>query len=101
MLSFSRPSVSNDNPYSESIFRILKYRQEYPEKAFADLDDARKWVIGFSKWYNDEHRHSGIKFVTPSDRHQGLDNAILLNRVAVCNKAKAQNPNRWSGEIKN
>jgi putative transposase len=101
MPSFSRPSVSNDNPYSESIFRTLKYRPEYPEKAFADLDDARKWVIGFSQWYNDEHRHSGIKFVTPSDRHQGFDNAILLNRVAVYNRAKAQNPSRWSGKIKN
>lgn len=101
MPSFSRPSVSNDNPYSESIFRTLKYRPEYPEKAFADLDDARKWVTGFTKWYNDEHRHSGIKFVTPSARHQGLDNAILLNRVEVYSRAKAQNPSRWSGEIKN
>jgi putative transposase len=101
MPSFSRPSVSNDNPYSESIFRTLKYRPEYPEKAFKDIDDARKWVSEFEKWYNDEHRHSGIKFVTPSQRHQGLDNDILLNRVNVYNKAKAQNPTRWSSEIKN
>jgi putative transposase len=101
MPSFSRPSVSNDNPYSESIFRTLKYRPEYPEKAFKDIDDARKWVSEFEKWYNDEHRHSGIKFVTPSQRHQGLDNDILLNRVNVYNKAKAQNPTRWSSEVKN
>lgn len=101
MPSFSRPSVSNDNPYSESIFRTLKYRPEYPEKAFEDLDAAREWVFGFTKWYNDEHRHSGIKFVTPSKRHQGLDDAILLNRVAVYKRAKAEKPSRWSGEIKN
>ena len=101
MPSFSRPSVSNDNPYSESIFRTLKYRPEYPEKAFEDIDAARQWVIGFTKWYNEEHRHSGIKFVTPSERHQGLDDAILLNRVEVYNRAKTQNPSRWSGEIKN
>lgn len=99
--SFSRPSVSNDNPYSESIFRTLKYRPEYPEKAFKDINDARKWVTVFTKWYNEEHRHSGIKFVTPSERHQGLDNAILLNREEVYNRAKAQNPSRWSGKIKN
>lgn len=101
MASFSRPSVSNDNPYSESIFRTLKYRPEYPEKAFIDLDNARKWVNGFTKWYNEEHRHSGIKFVTPSERHQGLDGAILLNRIEVYSKAKKQNPSRWSGDIKN
>lgn len=101
MASFSRPSVSNDNPYSESIFRTLKYRPEYPEKAFLDLDNAREWVNGFTKWYNEEHRHSGIKFVTPSERHQELDGAILLNRIEVYSKAKIQNPSRWSGDIKN
>jgi putative transposase len=91
----------NGSPYSESIFRTLKYRPEYPEKAFSDIDEARKWVTGFTKWYNEEHRHSGIKFVTPSERHQRIDDAILLNRVEVYNRAKAQNPSRWSGEIKN
>ncbi len=101
MASFSRPSVSNDNPYSESIFRTLKYRPEYPEKAFVDLDSAREWVNGFTKWYNEDHRHNGIKFVTPSERHQGLDGAILLNRIEVYSKAKIQNPSRWSGDIKN
>lgn len=99
--SFSRPSVSNDNPYSESIFRTLKYRPEYPEKAFEDIDSAREWVIGFTKWYNEEHRHSGIKFVTPDERHQKKDDGILLNRICVYNTAKAQNPSRWSKEIRN
>lgn len=98
--SFSRPSVSNDNAYSESIFRTLKYRPEYPEKAFEDINAAREWVSGFTKWYNEEHRHSGIKFVTPSQRHQLKDDEILLNRISVYNKAKAQNPSRWSKGIR-
>jgi len=99
--SFSRPSVSNDNPYSESLFRTLKYRPEYPEKPFEDLSDARSWVTGFVSWYNDEHRHSGIKFVTPEQRHTGKDVDILENRKHVYMSAKAKNPSRWSGEIKN
>ena len=101
MPSFSRPSVSNDNPYSESLFRTLKYRPEYPEKAFEDLLDARCWVKGFVQWYNNEHRHSGIKFVTPEQRHLGKDIEILTNRTQVYVEAKAKNPSRWSGEIKN
>lgn len=99
--SFSRPSVSNDNPYSESIFRTLKYRPEYPEKCFADLDAARDWVKGFVQWYNNDHCHSGIKFVTPAQRHSGKDVEILAQRKQVYQKAKTQNPERWSGEIKN
>jgi len=99
--SFSRPSVSNDNPYSESLFRTLKYRPEYPEKPFEDLSDARSWVTGFVSWYNDEHRHSRIKFVTPKQRHTGKDIDILENRTQVYMSAKARNPSRWSGEIKN
>jgi putative transposase len=70
MPSFSRPSVSNDNPYSESLFRTLKYRPSYPEKKFTGLVQARTWVDSFVTWYNDEHCHSGIKFVTPVARHQ-------------------------------
>ena len=101
MPSFSRPSVSNDNPYSESIFRTLKYRPEYPERAFDNISSARQWVESFVSWYNDEHRHSGIKFVTPSQRHQQLDKAILKNRDKVYGKAKAKNPERWSGKTRN
>ena len=99
--SFSRPSVSNDNPYSESIFRTLKYRPEYPEKAFEDLLAAKSWVKDFEQWYNHEHRHSGIKFVTLEQRHSGKDVAILANRKQVYLNAKAENPSRWTGEIKN
>jgi len=99
--SFSRPSVSNDNPYSESVFRTLKYRPEYPEKPFAEISAARDWVSGFVKWYNTEHRHSGIKFTTPDERHTGKDIEILSKRKEVYKKAQLKNPSRWSGKIKN
>jgi len=99
--SFSRPSVSNDNPYSESLFRTLKYRPEYPENPFTDLTDARNWVQGFVHWYNEDHLHSAIKFVTPGQRHRGEDIQILASRKQVYLKAKLKNPNRWSGDIRN
>lgn len=75
--SFSRPSVSNDNPFSESLFKTLKYRPEYPKQPFEDLDQARSWVQGFATWYNTEHRHSALKFVTPHQRHTGQDRVAL------------------------
>jgi len=99
--SFNRPSVSNDNPYSESLFRTLKYRSEYPEKAFEDLPAARSWVQGFVHWYNHEHLHSAIKFVTPEQRHSGEDKDILARRKQVYQQAKLKHPERWSGEIRN
>lgn len=98
--SFSRPSVSNDNPYSESLFRTLKYRPEYPETLFDNLALARDWVMGFVRWYNDEHLHSGIKFVTPSQRHSGKDREILAQRQRVYQHAKTKHPERWSRDIK-
>ena len=99
--SFSRPSVSNDNPYSESLFRTLKYRPEYPEKAFSNLETARHWVTGFVYWYNEEHLHSEIKFVTPGQRHRGEDMEILAHRKQVYQVAQSKNPERWSGDIRN
>jgi len=99
--SFSRPSVSNDNPYSESLFRTLKYRPEYPENQFENLAAARDWVAGFVGWYNDEHLHSGIKFVTPSQRHAGKDVEILAQRKRVYQVAKNKHPERWSRDIRN
>ena len=101
MPSFSRPSVSNDNPYSESLFRTLKYRPEYPEKAFNNLATVRAWVKGFVYWYNNEHLHSAIKFVTPEQRHKGEDKEILVKRKCVYQQAKSRHPERWSGEIRN
>jgi len=99
--SFSRPSVSNDNPYSESLFRTLKYRPDYPEQPFEDVTAARDWILFFVNWYNNEHLHSAIKFITPEQRHTGQDKEILANRKALYQQAKSKNPNRWSGEIRN
>jgi transposase InsO family protein len=99
--SFSRPSVSDDNPFSESLFRTLKYCPEYPAEAFESLADAKDWVQKFVKWYNEEHKHSGIKFVTPSQRHSGQEVTILKNRKDIYEKAKSENPNRWSKETRN
>jgi transposase InsO family protein len=99
--SLSRPSVSNDNPYSESQFRTMKCHPQYPRKPFADLTEARNWVARFIDWYNEEHRHSSIGFVTPSQRHAGLDKAMLKYREQVYEEARQRNPNRWSGSTRN
>ena len=99
--SFSRPSVSDDNPYSESLFRTLKYRPEYPHKPFESIEHARAWVTSFVAWYNAEHRHSGIRFVTPDERHDGREHAVLANRVSVYERARRRNPNRWSRATRN
>ncbi len=101
MPSFSRPSVSDDNPYSESLFKTLKYHPGYPDKPFTSLEEARVWVVGFQRWYNEEHRHSGLKFVTPGQRHRGEDIAILEQRRQLYEAAKKQCPNRWSGKTRN
>jgi putative transposase len=101
MPSFSRPAVSNDNPYSEAMFRTLKYRPDYPKKAFADIVQARNWVTRFVRWYNNDHRHSAIKFVTPAQRHAGRDLKLLAARTAVYDAARAANPLRWTGNIRN
>jgi putative transposase len=95
--SFSRPACSNDNPFSESIFKTLKYRPTYPQRSFESLMAARQWVGTFVRWYNEEHRHSAIKFVTPAQRHAGLDSELLHKREAVYEAAKARRPERWSG----
>ena len=99
--SFSRPSVSDDNPFSESLFRTLKYRPEYPHKPFENLEAARAWVTTFVGWYNAEHRHSGIRFVTPNERHHGREHAVLANRVRVYERARRRHPNRWSTGTRN
>ena len=99
--SFSRPSVSNDNPYSESLFRTMKYRPEYPSQPFEDIDNAQAWVDGFVFWYNTQHLHSSIRFVTPDDRHNGNEENILANRQKVYEKARSRHPNRWSRKTRN
>ena len=101
MPSFSRPSVSNDNPFSESLFRTLKYCPLYPTAPFASLDAARAWVATFIQWYNEEHLHSGIRFTPPASRHAGTDAAILHNRARVYHAAQRTHPARWSGATRN
>ena len=99
--SFSRPSVSNDNPYSESTFRTLKYRPEYPDKPFETSEDAQRWVDTFVYWYNNEHRHSSLNFVTPAVRHNGDDVVELKGRAKVLELAKKKHPERWASKIRN
>ena len=99
--SYSRPRVSNDNPFSEALFRTCKYRPEWPSKGFATLVDAQIWVQAFVAWYNDEHQHSAIRFVTPNARHTGIERNKLQNRAKVYEEARAKNPERWSGKTRN
>ena len=99
--SYSRPRVSNDNPFSEALFRTLKYRPEWPSSGFSSLSKVRDWVQHFVGWYNEKHRHSGINFVTPAERHAGKDKEILQQRKAVLERAKENNPSRWSGSVRN
>lgn len=94
--SFSRPRISDDNAFAEALFRTLKYRPTYPDRPFATLDDARRWVATFVAWYNDDHQHSGIRFVTPSERHDGREVAILDHRHRVYLAARERNPSRWA-----
>ena len=98
--SRSRPAVSNDNPYSESLFKTLKYRPQFPLKPFTDLLQARRWVTAWVHWYNDEHRHSAISFVTPAQRHAQANEKMLQARAAVYESARQKNPLRWSGQTR-
>ena len=95
-LSFSRPRVSNDNAYAESWFRTMKYHQSYPLRRFRDLLSVKAWVDGFVGWYNAEHRHSGIKYVTPNQRHYGQADAICAIRQQTYQEAMHRHPQRWS-----
>jgi len=99
--SFSRPHVCNDNPYSEALFRTLKHTPASPRLPFASCDAARRWVTRFVSWYNTEHRHSAIRYVTPDQRHTGTDLAILERRRQVYERAQQRMPARWSGAIRN
>lgn len=99
--SFSRPRVSNDNPYSESLFKTMKYVPSFPNGGFVGISEAREWVKKFVYWYNNVHMHSGIKYLTPYQRHYSLDKNIMENRKKVYAIAKKNHPERWSREIRN
>ena len=99
--SFSRPRVSNDNPYAESLFRTCKYRPDYPRRPFSSVEEARAWTQQFVRWYNYEHKHSALKFVTPAQRHNGIATAVLAQRQEVYVQARARNPQRRSRSTRN
>ncbi len=90
----SRPHVSNDNPFSESQFKTMKYRPEYPNR-FGSIQDARVFAVDFFRWYNEEHRHCGIALYTPSDVHYGRVEQIQQDRQATLDAAYQQHPNRF------
>lgn len=98
--SFSRPRVSDDNAFSEALFSTVKGRPEYPSKPFESLEAAKIWVEEFVRWYNHEHLHSAIRFVTPAARHEGRDNEVLGRRKQVYEAARRRNPERWTREIR-
>jgi transposase InsO family protein len=99
--SFSRPAMSNDNPYSESLFNTLKGHPIFPDKPFEDLQEARTWTQEFVEWYDTEHHHSALKFVTPDQRHRGEDIDLLAQRHLLYQAARDQHPERWSGATRN
>jgi putative transposase len=99
--SFSRPHVSDDNPYSEALFRTLKHTPAYPRLPFADLGSAERWVTRFVNWYNGVHRHSGIRYVTPNERHYGKERAVLARRQDLYERARQANPERWTRSTRN
>jgi putative transposase len=96
--SFSRPRVSNDNPFSEAQFKTLKYRPEFPER-FGGLEHARAHLRAFFAWYNDEHRHSGIGFMTPAAVHFGQAAQTQHQRAAVLEAAYRAHPERFKGKV--
>ena len=99
--SFSRPHVSDDNPYSEALFRTLKHTPAYPRLPFADIASAERWVARFVDWYNGVHRHSAIRYVTPDERYFGQEQAVLARRHELYENARAANPERWSRATRN
>ena len=98
--SYSRPRVSNDNPYSEALFRSCKYRSSYPTEGFESIDVAREWVKGFVEWYNNKHYHSGLNFITPNARHNGDADKIMEKRKRVYETARKAHPERWTKETR-
>ena len=93
----SRPQVSNDNPYSESQFKTLKYNPEFPGR-FGSIEDARIFCRDFFTWYNRDHKHSGIGLISPEKVHYGLDKEILQQRAFVLKEAFKAHPKRFKGK---
>ena len=90
----SRPHVSNDNPFSESQFKTMKYRPEFPDR-FGSLEDARAFCTRYFHWYNNHHHHSGLGFLTPAQVHQGLASEQLSKRQSVLARGYDAHPERF------
>lgn len=99
--SYSRPRVSNDNAYAEALFRTAKYCPLWPGRPFDSIEQARAWVVQFVSWYNDEHRHSALRYVTPGQRHRLQDRELLRQRAQLYADARRQQPQRWQGATRN
>ena len=97
--SYSRPRVSNDNPFIESLFKTLKYTAGYPGQ-FKDIEHARTWMANFVNWYNTEHRHSAIGYVTPQQRRSGAYKEIFEKRNDALTAARKRNPERWGKKLR-
>lgn len=97
---YSRLRASNDTPFSEALFRTCKYRPEWPGRGLATRAAAKAWVKAFVTWYNEDHIHSAIGFVSPAVRHRGHDNSILKARRALYARARNANPARWFGRTR-
>lgn len=97
--SYSRPRISNDNPFIESWFKTLKYGVSYPGK-FSSIEEAREWFASFVAGYNNSHSHSGMHFITPQQVRSGQYESIINNRNQVMMEAKSRNPQRWSRHVK-
>ena len=92
--------MSNDNPFSEALFRTAKYRPDYPSRPFASQEEACQWAAAFVDWYVHEHRHSAIRFVTPQQRHSGQAMAICAQRTLIYEQARQDHPRRWSRAVR-
>lgn len=97
--SYSRPGICDDNPYSESLFKTVKYRPGFPG-CFESIQEAREWMEKFVDWYNNGHRHSAIGYVTPTQRRSGADVKILETRRQTYEASRRAHPERWSGETR-
>ncbi len=101
LTSYSRPRTSDDNPFVESLFGTMKARVSYPKGPFHCLTESQNWVDAFVCWYNNEHRHGGLNWITPAARHSGDERGILCRRQQTYEAARKRRPERWSGRIRN
>lgn len=98
--SRSRPRVSNDNPYAESLFKTLKYVPNYQSQRFVTLQEVWFWVRNFVEWYNNEHCHNGIHYVMLDERHADLDKEVLVARRVLDEQSREEHPERWSRNVR-